>query len=30
VTVDWLTAFEFQSGAVIALRAERATARIGI
>jgi hypothetical protein len=26
---DWLTAFEFQSGAVIALRAERATARIG-
>jgi len=27
---DWLTAFEFQSGAVIALRAERATARIGL
>lgn len=25
---DWLTAFEFQSGAVIALRAERAVARI--
>ena len=27
---DWLTAFAFQSGAVIALRAERATARIGL
>jgi hypothetical protein len=27
---DWLTAFKFQSGAVIALRAERATARIGL
>jgi hypothetical protein len=26
---DWLTAFEFQSGAVIALRADRASARIG-
>jgi len=27
---DWLTAFKFQSGAVIALRADRATARIGL
>ncbi|HEX9128373.1 MAG TPA: hypothetical protein VF850_04355 [Gemmatimonadaceae bacterium] len=26
----WLTAFKFQSGAVIALRAERATARISL
>jgi hypothetical protein len=26
---DWLTAFGFQSGAVIALRADRASARIG-
>ena len=26
---DWLTAFAFQSGAVIAVRAERATAQIG-
>ena len=27
---EWLTAFKFQSGAVIALRAERAIARIGL
>ena len=27
---EWLTAFKFQSGAVIAVRAERATARIGL
>jgi hypothetical protein len=26
---DWLTALEFQSGAIIALRAERANARVG-